>query len=365
MQPIDLKSFKVKDSLNNELWHNNKLSDQVKSKLIRIAYDFFDSLDLPRTLINDIIFTGSLANYNWSSYSDIDLHILLDFADINDDVKLVKDFFDSKKVDWNQTHNIKIKDNEVEIYVQDQNEPHHSTGVYSVLHDEWVVEPNKEGSDVNEKEVEKKAGFIMQEIDEVARLFSSGDFRSALSYAEKLKVRIRNFRKCGLEQEGELSSENIAFKALRRNGYLERLSALRTGAYDRIMSLNENGIATGVGGLLGGWVADDPSGWFQIRNSVIEDFPGAEVSAAYNEEQRTLELFAIFTPNEMKGRHIGSEILERVTDWADAQQARIVIIPSTKFTESLQIFYKKFGFLHNSGYHKSFSTKGVMYRNPQ
>ena len=44
-------------------------------------------------------------------------------------------------------------------------------------------------------------------------------------------------RQCGLEEGGEWSVENIVFKVLRRNGMYERLSDIKTVAYDKSMTL--------------------------------------------------------------------------------------------------------------------------------
>ena len=41
--------------------------------------------------------TGSLANYNWSSFSDVDLHIIVDFSQIDENYELVKGFFDNAR----------------------------------------------------------------------------------------------------------------------------------------------------------------------------------------------------------------------------------------------------------------------------
>ena len=79
-----LNSFKIKDSLNTDIWEGNKLSDKVRVKLIKIAEDFFKDLEIPSEIsIKDIIFTGSLANFNWSKFSDIDLHIVIDFKEFD------------------------------------------------------------------------------------------------------------------------------------------------------------------------------------------------------------------------------------------------------------------------------------------
>ena len=372
VENIDLSSFKMKDELNQEIWHNNRLSSPISMKLKKIAFDFIDSLDIPRNIIKDITFTGSLANFNWSKFSDVDLHILIDFRDIDDNVDMVKEYLDSKRIECNKTHNIKIKDHEVEIYVQQFDEPHHSTGIYSILSDEWENEPSPQKPEVNEEEVKRKASYIMQEIDEVQKLYKDKKYLQAHDYASKLKERIRSFRKCGLEEGGELSTENIAFKALRRNGYLDKLSNIKTLSYDKSMSIEENGGSGeghGTGGLGGGWVADDPSGWSSLRDNLIDEYPGSEVSAVYDKKKNVLKIYKISLPKELRGQGHGSEIMDKIVDWADDLQTMIVLSPSTHFgatsVNRLRKFYKRFGFVDNKGRKKDFTISDTMYRTPQ
>ena len=93
-----LDSFKIKDTLNPEIWNDKELNPKVRKQLLKIANDFIKNLDLPKPIvIKDIIFTGSLANYNWSKFSDIDLHIITDFKQLESDPKLTKDFFLAQK----------------------------------------------------------------------------------------------------------------------------------------------------------------------------------------------------------------------------------------------------------------------------
>jgi hypothetical protein len=95
LEPI--KSFYIKDELNPKLWDNFELDGEVREQLIKIAQDFYESTEL-KADVKDIILTGSLANYNWSEkYSDYDLHILIDFDDVDDNVELVKKFADAAK----------------------------------------------------------------------------------------------------------------------------------------------------------------------------------------------------------------------------------------------------------------------------
>ena len=108
-----------------------------------IADDFFDTLELPWVDVTDITLTGSLANYNWSKFSDVDLHILVKFEDVDENEELVKEYFNSKKNLWNEKHDITIKGYDVELYMQDTHEPHVSSGIYSIMWDGWIVKPIK------------------------------------------------------------------------------------------------------------------------------------------------------------------------------------------------------------------------------
>ena len=236
-------SFKISDNLEPNFWPlDGKLKPSIRKDLIKIAQDFFEGLDLGNVVLKDITFTGSLANYNWSPYSDIDLHLIVDYKDVNDDIELVKDYFNAKKSLWNRIHDIYIDGFEVEVYVQDEREPHISSGVYSVMNDEWLIKPSREEAALSWPDITKKAEGLMDQIDRAKGLYMEKRYSDALQYIDKLKEKIRKFRKSGLETAGEFSSENIAFKVLRRNGYLETLSSLKHMAYDRMMSRKSDGL---------------------------------------------------------------------------------------------------------------------------
>ena len=173
---IDVSSLVVQPDLAPEIWYNKQLDDEVRSKLLEIANKFFDDLDLDNLFgkdvkIDDILLTGSLASYNWSKYSDVDLHILLDFKKISRNTELLQDFFKEKIMNWNKKHNILIHGYEVEIYVQDSREKHVSMGVYSVLKDGWFQNPKREAPKINYMDVKKKASKLMNLVDGVETLF--------------------------------------------------------------------------------------------------------------------------------------------------------------------------------------------------
>tara|TARA_R100000005_G_C5001291_1_gene208406 strand:- start:4234 stop:5058 length:825 start_codon:yes stop_codon:yes gene_type:complete len=239
---IDLESFKLKDELNRDIWtDDNKIRPEIAVKLIEIAKNFMSNLGLGDIEIKDIVLTGSLSNYNWSQYSDLDLHVMVDFDDLDENEELVREFFRGKSGNWNDRHDIKLRGFEVEIYVQDIDEPHISTGIYSLLEDEWVVKPTKDKPELDLKTTKMKAQNLMDLVDDIERLYRQNKLREAYVSSELLKQKIRKFRQCGLESPaGAYSPENLAFKVLRRNNYLGKLSDLRDNSYDRLMSINEN-----------------------------------------------------------------------------------------------------------------------------
>ena len=234
-----LKSFEVHDTFEPEVWEGDRLSAEVRAALMKIADDFL--IDLPFDLedVKDITLTGSLANYNWSKYSDVDLHIVLDFTQIDENLELVRQFFRHLQTNWNNKHDILMKGYEVEIYFQDSNEPHISTGVYSVQDDEWIVKPTPEAVSVDYANIKKKAEDISDRIDHIEHMLGNEEDSVVLDSIDRLRAKIRNMRKTGLEGAGQYSVENLAFKVLRRSEELGRLAALKVKAYDELMSIEQ------------------------------------------------------------------------------------------------------------------------------
>jgi len=238
-ESIDVSSFEVHDEINKDFWNQleDRLDPEIREKLLAIAQDFYDSLEVGDAQFSDITFTGSLAALNYSKFSDVDLHILVDFSDVDDKTELVREYFNAMKSVWNRLHDIEIKGYEVEVYVQDINDPHEAQGLYSILNNEWIKFPTPERSNFDKDNVKKKAASLMDQIDRVIKLIDEKKYEEAELYAEKLKLKIRKMRKTGLETIGAYSVENLAFKVLRRNDYLEKLSAAKREAYDSLHSL--------------------------------------------------------------------------------------------------------------------------------
>jgi predicted nucleotidyltransferase len=185
--------------------------------------------------------TGSLANFNWSNFSDVDLHIVANFSQFPEEqLPLYEELFGLKKTIYNDKHNLKIFGYDVELYVQNETEVHFSSGVYSVLFDEWSNKPKKENVDVDTKLIETKTKQWMEIIDGVIENAKDESLENAKKMIKKYKDKIKKYRTCGLETKGEYSDENLVFKALRRNGYIEKLFKFENELIDTRYSLKES-----------------------------------------------------------------------------------------------------------------------------
>lgn len=242
---FDLSSFRPQTQLNPKIWHNEEIDSKVRLRLLDIADDFINTLEVDWVEPKDIILTGSLANYNWSKFSDFDLHVIIDFEEVDDRVNFVKDYFDSKKKLWNDQHsNLKIYGYPVEVYVQDANEVHTASGVYSLELGEWIKRPSKnsiQAIKLNKFYIKEKVLKFVELIDNLCDMESTETDERRLEdiaiKANNLFKKIKSIRRESLKTGNEMGSGNIIFKCLRRIGYIGKLSDLKTKTYDKLFSI--------------------------------------------------------------------------------------------------------------------------------
>ena len=229
-------------TLNKKFWsEDNKFNPDIREKLLSITNDFIDKLDLDGVEIYDVTLTGSNSNYNYNDYSDLDVHVLIDFKDINEDEDLVKKALDGQRFVWNLRHNISLRDHGVEMYMQDKDEPHVASGLYSLLNNEWITEPSYDPPTIDSRDVYKKAKTIEDDVRVLKERVLDVKGRSAKDLhdcANQLKKKISNMRKSGLEREGEFSIENLAFKVLRNTEVIGDLIDIISRSYDKIYMEN-------------------------------------------------------------------------------------------------------------------------------
>ena len=213
-----------------EKWHEKvtyKLNNRVAFKLKRIADAFIDFMKINRRAIKDIVITGSMVSYNYTPYSDIDLHIIVDKNLIHKDCPIVTEFLKTKKSEFNNNHDIFIYNIPVEVYAEDFREKNIHNGLYSLKFNKWIDEPKPLKPLDNDSAVEAKYKEIFKASKEVA------DKEEARELIDKIK----RMRKAGLADKGEFSTENLVFKKLRNSGVIGRLMKIERQGIDKELSL--------------------------------------------------------------------------------------------------------------------------------
>lgn len=230
-----LNSFSIKKTLNPKIWENpedpNKsiMVPKVRKALERIADEFIEYLG-DDVFVEDVVLTGSLSNFNWSEFSDFDLHIIVDLKQYEGDSDLYKELFNLKKQVFNDKHDIKIYGFDVELYAQDSEESHYASGVYSVMNNDWITKPKKFKSEIDNKVLKTKIDCWVERIDK-------GLESDETKVLDNIKNKLKSYRQSGLEKEGELSYENLVFKFLRRSGHIQKLFDKSNKVIDKGLSI--------------------------------------------------------------------------------------------------------------------------------
>lgn len=224
--------------LNDVFWADDKFDERIREKLIAIALDFYNSFKFD-IKPEDIVLTGSICNYNYNKYSDLDVHIVVDFTKINSNTKLVKIAVDNKRLIWNMKHNIHIKGHDLELYIQDSNEKHVSTGEYSLLNNMWLKKPSYNPPKIDDNEVVFKYKNIKSGIDQLEEIseteLTPEESNKYYNIGNMILEKIMKMRKLGLEERGgEFSIENLVYKRLRNDSDDDRLRDIINTLYDKI-----------------------------------------------------------------------------------------------------------------------------------
>ena len=230
--------YKNQNKLNPLIFGVDETVDpEVRELLLKVANYFWEGLEIPEPF-EDVLLTGSSVNYNYTPTSDIDLHIVVDF-DKFDNPELLKKYFDEAKLNWNRVHDLKLGKQNIEVYIQDNDDHPEYRGEYSLMNDKWLRKPSYVNIDIPDEEIEKKTKLFKQQIDKLEKTGKDNP-EKAIELTNKIKERLKNFRQAGLDKDGEYSLENLAFKDLRNTGYLEKLSNLKNSFIDKTLSLVES-----------------------------------------------------------------------------------------------------------------------------
>jgi hypothetical protein len=225
-------TVKYHDTLCPVAWHGEVMKPDVRIKLLEIADIFIGYLEVPDFEVLDIVLTGSMANYNWTRFSDFDIHVVTEYDKLDADV-IAEAFYQAKKKIWNDSHDITIRGHEAELYVEDVNEPPVAQGMFSLKDNRWLSQPEFEPPKIDNGAVYHKVKTLVVEIK---RALKTADDPEDI---KRLTDKIRKMRRAGLDTGGEFSVENLAFKVLRNLGYIEKLQKEYLRQQDHMLSLVE------------------------------------------------------------------------------------------------------------------------------
>jgi RNA polymerase sigma factor (sigma-70 family) len=298
MNILELDSYnladavKFNDQLNPRLWGSDEhLQPEVREQLLRIAEDFRESLGISDLDLRDITISGSNAAYTYTPNSDIDLHLVVDVPD--DEV--YRELFNAKKFQYNEQHDITIGGADVELYVQDNKEPHISQGVYSVLNNAWLSVPRRVKSVVDDTSTRNKFETVGHQIE---RVIKSGNIKRMSRLIDKIK----KMRQTGLENHGEFGPENLAFKMLRSQGLIQDLYDARNGAKDKEFSLKEKAIT--------------PKVTYGFKTPVVVEIAPDKSSEPLPSDEEILKDFIKFCVEELKIKQMPTVKLRKDPQWS-------------------------------------------------
>lgn len=239
--PTKLKSdvqIEYHKKLNPKIWLNNHLKSNVRKNLLNLAKFYFKQLDLGIEL-KDIIFTGSLVNYNYTNLSDIDLHIVIDYKELTDNEDFAKEFFGDKRAIWADSNEIEIYGYPIEIYVQDvsQLDDKGMGAMYSILNNKWIKKPKYKLPEVDKHLITQKVNKYLDILNKISMMDDSIKKLNAFS---KVFEKIRDARRKATKEEGEFSVDNLVFKVLRNKKVFDIVSDSKKEIVNNIFSINSN-----------------------------------------------------------------------------------------------------------------------------
>lgn len=238
---LNTTNLELNQDLNDKIWDGDKLKPEIRLKLLKIAKMFLDSLDLPNLKYKDIVMTGSLANKNYTDESDVDVHIIVDYNDINQDGELLLDYFKMKKNEWGDKYKITLYGYPVELFVQDDGQERDWTSIYSLINDDWVQSPELEPKkEIDKDYIKNEALSMITQIEQWEEMSKDGkNDETILEEIEGFMSRLRDMRSKGLERGGEMDNDNLIFKLLRTGGFLDKIAEIKEKIINKELSVNE------------------------------------------------------------------------------------------------------------------------------
>jgi len=211
-------TLKFRDQLNPTFWEGNVLKSNIRTALFKFADAFAEYVGIDSKAIKDVLMLGGNAGYNYTPYSDVDVHLVIDPKYLPQcDPELLDDYFKDKKTLWSLTHDVKIYGADVEPYIEKPGLIRRkSQGVFSILKNKWMQNPQKFEGELDEAELQKKSNNIKNKIDTLIQGNNETGLRAILK-------KLNTARNSSLDKFGEYGFENLVFKELRNSGYIDKV----------------------------------------------------------------------------------------------------------------------------------------------
>jgi hypothetical protein len=247
--------MQIKSSLDSELFHlhstltpllwdeNEEVKAELLPKIQNIANEYIKFCDLPSgEKVIDVTITGSLAGFNYTKYSDLDIHIIIDYAKLGVNEEIATNYFGMKRDMWSENYDLKFFSFPIELYAQDVKQYKAGTSPqYSILKQEWVHKPEIPENGIDETTIVKKSMDIMHQVNDLEdEVYNDLEFdvQDSLDELQSLKKKIKSMRQEGIQESGEFSTGNLVFKLLRNSNYLQRITDLKKYITETSLSIN-------------------------------------------------------------------------------------------------------------------------------
>jgi hypothetical protein len=231
--PQKVLEAKVKDAmqdhaeLNATYWKGDKMDPDVRAKLTKMGQDYFDDLQkkLPNIKLQDILFSGSLANYNYTKSSDIDVHVVVDTSKVSCDKRVVSGYIMLMNKYEHETANLSVFDTPLQISLSTSAKE--TGGAYSLLNATWLNKPVHPKPTYTKRELTEQVETYHLKITELQEAYTKNPATFDCERAKALSYQLGNGRTAGLKRDGYSSIENNLYRILRSVGDLKILREIK------------------------------------------------------------------------------------------------------------------------------------------
>lgn len=224
---INMKNFlnesavELHDTLNPKLWtEGNELKPFVRDRLLKVVDKYIESSEvLTEQDVIDVELLGSNASYNYTPYSDLDVHLVVNMEAVSCDPALFQLACNAERSNFNKNYDITIKGIEIEMYVEDVKASTASNGIFSLYDNAWIKFPEK--IIVPNYDEDKGYNFTLNYYKNLACkvLDNATTSKEVQDYINNLY----NLRRTSIMTDGEFGKGNLIFKEIRNLGLLDEL----------------------------------------------------------------------------------------------------------------------------------------------